>query len=227
MDQISPPMRIVLVVAVLFGAAYFTVLKPKDEAAAPVAAETVPAVEAGGRRGQHRARQCRRAGQRGRRRQRRRHPGRFRRDRHGRDPARQPAGHDPGRARVVRTPSLPRRPSRPSTSPSKDLPKWLATSMDKQVIAVLFTNASSADDRRTSNNLQHAYDYDGDVLTRVVNVKKISALPGDRRGRRRLPVARRSWSSPATARPPCCPASRAATRSTRRSSTRRSSRTTR
>ena len=56
----------------------------------------------------------------------------------------------------------------------KDLPNWLATSMDKRVIAVLFTNNSSADDRRTSNNLQHAYDYNGKVLTRVVNVKKIA-----------------------------------------------------
>lgn len=48
MDQISPPVRIVAVVALLFAAAWFTMLKPSDEAApvasAPAATAT-PAVD--------------------------------------------------------------------------------------------------------------------------------------------------------------------------------------
>ena len=43
MDQISPPMRIVLAVAVVFLAAWMLVLKPKDDTSEPVATPSTPA----------------------------------------------------------------------------------------------------------------------------------------------------------------------------------------
>jgi hypothetical protein len=42
-SQISPPIRILLIGAVVFLAAWFTVLKPKDGAVAPVATAPAPA----------------------------------------------------------------------------------------------------------------------------------------------------------------------------------------
>jgi hypothetical protein len=170
MDQISPPMRIVLVVAIVFAAAYMLVLKPKDEAVAP-APEPAPAVQAGGPEantalGQavEQANEAANASEAA----------------NAARGAESTAGETKTQNPPATTQAAPgtQKPVAPAdkavAEDLKDLPGWLAESMDKRVVAVLFTNAESADDRRTSKALQQAYDYNGDVVTRVVNVKKIS-----------------------------------------------------
>ena len=172
MDQISPPMRIVLAVAVVFLAAYMLVLKPSDEevvapATAPV---TTPAAEAGGEQaatslgkaveGAREAAGASEAATQAR--------------------SGEPETTAPGATKI--TPGAKEsKPATPAAKPSAkpdpelaDLPGWLRESMDKKVVAVLFTNGESADDRRTSRALKRAYTADGDVVTRVVNVKKIA-----------------------------------------------------
>lgn len=174
MDQISPPMRIVLAVAVVFLAAYMLVLKPKDEEVAPAPTPaTAPAVEAGGpeagtalgtavEQANEAANASEAASQAA----------------SGETVTNAPsttnsesATKPAGEAQAAKPAA---KPAEPVDEALADLPKWLQTSIDKQVVAVLFTNGESADDKRTSKALQRAYDYDGDVVTRVVNVKKIS-----------------------------------------------------
>ena len=170
MDQISPPMRIALVAAIVFAAAYMLVLKPKDEAAAPAPAPA-PAVQAGGPEantalGQavEQANEAANASEAA----------------NAARGAESTTGETKTQNPPATTQSSPgtQKPAAPAdkavAEDLKDLPGWLAQSMDKRVVAVLFTNAESADDRRTSKALQQAYDYDGEVVTRVVNVKKIS-----------------------------------------------------
>jgi hypothetical protein len=55
-----------------------------------------------------------------------------------------------------------------------DLPEWLQKSMDHKVVAILFTNHKSADDRRTGKALKHAFTAHGKVVKRAVPVSQIS-----------------------------------------------------
>lgn len=168
MDQISPPMRIVLVVAIVFAAAWMLVLKPKDEVVEPAPATPVPAAEAGGPEANtalgkavENARETAGAAE------------SAQQARSGEsESANAPATTQ---SNGQGTETAPGKPAEPVDESLADLPKWLRSSMDKKVVAILFTNAESADDRRTSKALQRSYGDKQDVVTRVVNVKKISA----------------------------------------------------
>jgi hypothetical protein len=170
MDQISPPMRIALAIAVLFGAVYMLVLKPGGEKAAPAhaaAPATAPAsasasdsnaantglgkaVEAAhGAAAQTEKSQAASSGE---------------------------TASAPSTTNAA--PAAPATSAKPESKPADeslaDLPKWLQESMDHKVVAILFTNGKSADDRRTQEALKHAYKADGKVVTRSVSISKIS-----------------------------------------------------
>jgi hypothetical protein len=172
MDQISPPMRIALAVAVLFGAVYMLVLKPGGEKAAPAPAAapaTAPAsASASDSNAAHTG------------------LGKAVEAAHGAAATTeqaQAASSGETASAPSTTNAAPAAPatSAPATSASKpadeslaDLPKWLQDSMDHKVIAILFTNGKSADDRRTQVALKHAYKAGGKVVTRAVPISKIS-----------------------------------------------------
>lgn len=153
MSQISPPMRIVLAVAIVFAAAYMLVLKPKDEEVAPAPATPVPAAEAGGPEASTSLGQAV-------------------------EGAREAAGAETAPGTTQAAPEQPSSSSPPeepaADSALSELPKWLRDSMDRKVVAILFTNNRSADDRRTATALRKSYD-DGDVVHRIVPIAKIAA----------------------------------------------------
>ena len=155
MSQISPPMRIVLAVAIVFAAAYMLVLKPKDEEVAPAPATPVPAAEAGGPEASTSLGQAV-------------------------EGAREAAGTAGTETAPGTTQAAPEQPgtATPPEEPAADgalaeLPKWLRDSMDRKVVAILFTNDRSADDRRTATALRKSYD-PGNVVHRIVPIKKIA-----------------------------------------------------
>jgi hypothetical protein len=175
MDQISPPMRIVLAVAVLFGAAYMLFLKPGGDsttAAKPPAATAVPAsasakdanhahtglgkaVEAA-----HHASDVTTAAQ----------------NKAGLGtPSTSSATAPATSAAKPATPSAPAaKPAKPSDPALAKLPQWLQQDLDHKVVALLFTNDKAADDQRTRDALKGAYTAHGKVVKRVVPVSKIS-----------------------------------------------------
>lgn len=173
MDQISPPMRIALAVAVLFGAVYMLVLKPGGETAPETAASTTaPASQSASdsntaNTGLGKAVEAANGAA-------------------AKTEAAQEArgvGTESGSASAPSTTnssssspaeSAPAQSSKPEDDSLAELPKWLQTSMDKKVVAILFTNGTSADDRRTQEALKHAYKADGKVVTRAVSIKQIS-----------------------------------------------------
>jgi hypothetical protein len=166
MSQISPPLRIALLVAVLFAAAYLVVLRPSSEEAAPAPA-TPPAAEAGGPEansavGQtvEKAREAAGAAE---------------------SEARRRAGEETqsGSGTATQAPSAPEQTTPAPNAASGDaslagLPKWLRESMDRKVVAILFTNNRSADDRRTQAALKKSYTGDDDVVHRAVPISEIS-----------------------------------------------------
>ncbi len=178
MDQISAPMRIVLAVAVVFLAAYMLVLKPKDENRAPLTpATTTPATASAsdgntastglgkaveGARGASdkvTAAQNAEAAKTG-------------------DEQTAATGSTPSTSKS--TPSTTGK-SAPSTAAAKaadpslaKLPKWLQRSMDKKVVAILFTNDKASDDRRTRAALKHAFTAHGKVVKRAVPISQIA-----------------------------------------------------
>jgi hypothetical protein len=169
MSQISPPMRIVLAVAVVFLAAYMLVLKPKDEEPAPAATPAVPAAEAGGPEANTSLGQAVEGA------------------REAAGAAESAAAARAGETATGTAPSTtqstpsdspestPAQPAGASSDPAlAKLPKWLQKSMDEKVVAILFTNNKSADDERTHEALRHAYSGDGDVVRRAVPVSEIS-----------------------------------------------------
>jgi hypothetical protein len=167
-------MRIALAIAVLFGVVYMVALKPKPETASvappPVAAPAPAAADAGdanaAQTGLGKAVESARgavdaaeSGQ---------------AERSGETKA--PAASAP--ATTETSPSTPPATAA-ETAPEADselagLPKWLQTSMDRKVVAILFTNGTSADDRRTRKALDAAYTAHGKVVTRAVPVAQIS-----------------------------------------------------
>ncbi|MEJ7893136.1 MAG: hypothetical protein WKF94_10890 [Solirubrobacteraceae bacterium] len=169
MDQISPPMRIVLAVAVVFLAAYMLVLRPSEEevASAPVPV-TAPAAEAGGEQAAtdlgkavEGARETAGAAE------------SAAQARAGETAANAPSTNQSSAEAARPAPAKPT--AKPADPALADLPQWLRTSIDKKVVALLFTNGESADDRRTARALKRSYDGDGAVVTRIVNVKKVSS----------------------------------------------------
>jgi hypothetical protein len=173
MDQISPPMRIALAVAVVFLAAYMLVLKPKDEAPAPAASTAAPAAASAS---DSNAAQT--------------SLGKAVESAHGAAAATENKQNAEAAASGEATTNAPSTtqstPSTSTTTPSTatgsapadeslaKLPKWLQHSMDKKVVAILFTNHKAADDRRTADALKHAYRAHGDVVTRAVPLSKIA-----------------------------------------------------
>lgn len=170
MDQISPPMRIVLAVAVVFLAAYMLVLKPKDEVAPePAATPATPATASAtddnkastrlgkaveGARGAAAATEAKQ-------------------DEEG-------LGSSSAPSTSATTPSTGTRsaPGTTAATPVDEslakLPTWLQESMDKKVVAILFTNGRSADDRRTRAALKHAFTAHGQVVKRAVPIAQIA-----------------------------------------------------
>ena len=169
MSQISPPMRIVLAVAVVFAAVYMVVLRPKDEVA-PAPATPVPAAEAGGPEansslgkavesaretaGAAESAAAARAG-----------------ESESESSAPSTTQSSPSASQEQTAPAKPAEPADPALA---DLPKWLQESMDKKVVAILFTNDQSADDKRTADALRASYDGNGDVVHRAVPIAEIS-----------------------------------------------------
>jgi hypothetical protein len=175
MDQISPPMRIALVVAVIFAAAYMLVLKPKDEEAAPAPTPvTAPAADAGGPEAStglgkavesaHNAAAETEAAQ---------QASSGEADTEAAAPTtQQTTPTDPDSA-------APANPAEKSADESlAKLPQWLQDSMDKKVVAILFNDEESADDRRTTNALKRSYTGDHEVVHRAVPVAQISKYQG-------------------------------------------------
>lgn len=170
MDQISPPMRIVLAVAVVFLAAYMLFLKPGGEtqSAAPATPATTPATASAGDANQAQT-----------------GLGKAVESARGAADATEKAQSAGSGEAVANTPSTtsaaPATKPAPSTAAAKpvdeslaDVPDWLAKSLDKKVVAILFTNAKAADDRRTRAALKDAYTAHGKVVTRVVPIAKIA-----------------------------------------------------
>lgn len=171
MDQISPPMRIVLAVAVVFLAAYMLVLKPKDETtAAPAATPATPATASAsdansantklgkaveGARGAAAATEAKQN-------------------------ATSAATGDGTASAPSTTSSTPSTTSKgtaagkPVDASLATLPKWLQDSMDNKVVAILFTNGKAADDRRTRAALALAFAAHGKVVKRAVPISQIA-----------------------------------------------------
>jgi hypothetical protein len=169
MDQISPPMRIALAVAVLFGAVYMLVLKPGGETSTPAPAATPAPASASA--------QDANAAKTG--------LGKAVEAAHGaadQTEAAQAAAGAESASAPSSTSAAPTTPAESAPAPKAatedeslaELPEWLQKSMDHKVVAILFTNGKSADDNRTRKALKHAYKADGKVVTRTVSIKNIS-----------------------------------------------------
>jgi hypothetical protein len=174
MDQISPPMRIALAVAVLFGAVYMLVLKPGGETGsatpAPATASASDSNTAStglgkaveGARGAAAATEAKQdaeaaaAGE------------------TTSAPSTSSSSSSSSSSTAARPSTTTESAPKPADESLADLPEWLQKSMDKKVVAILFTNGKSADDRRTQKALKHAYKADGKVVARVVPIAQIS-----------------------------------------------------
>jgi hypothetical protein len=173
-------MRIALAVAVLFGVVYMVALKPKNETAAPTATTPV-ATQAPASSSASDANKAQTG------------LGKAVEAAHGaRDAAEKSQAAQAGESTAPATSAPSTTQSTPSTTQSTpstssstaeapaseaalaELPSWLAKSMDHKVVAILFTNGKSADDRRTRKALKHAYTAHGKVITRSVPVAQIS-----------------------------------------------------
>lgn len=180
MDQISPPIRILLVVAVLFGAVYVVALRPKpaedsaptptpvtdtsgtaqDGAAGNTSTDLGAAVEAaegaaktsGARNGAIESESGTSA------------------------PSTSAATSGEAAKSAAGTSSEPADPA------IAELPAWLQDSLGEKVVAVLFWNADASDDRRTHAALKQAYTAGGKVVTRSVPLDKVSAYGAIARG---------------------------------------------
>lgn len=173
MSQISPPLRIVLALAVLFGVVYMVALKPKNSATPAPAPVATPAPASASASDSNRAQTG---------------LGKAVEAARGAAAATeraQAAGSGeavaPQSTPATSSAATPAATSAPSTSASKpvdaalkDLPVWLQKSMDNKVVAILFTNGRSADDVRTEKALRQAYTAHGKVVTRAVNINRIA-----------------------------------------------------
>lgn len=173
MDQISPPVRIVAVVALLFAAAWFTMLKPSDESApaavgaAPTATAT-PVVDSTTRpanTGPGRAVQAAK---------------RAARKQEASD-ARSSGVSTPPVAATVAKPEAakpkPTAPAKPGAARAKDtgVPAPVAHAIARhKVLALLFFNPRGADDRVVRRELARVNRHDGKVFVRAVPLRRLS-----------------------------------------------------
>lgn len=164
MDQISPPMRIVLAVAVVFAAAYMLVLRPGGETTEPTTTPSTPATASGtdgntastglgkaveGARGAAAATEAKQNG------------------------ASSETANAPSTS-SAKASTATKDPAKPVDESLAKLPEWLQESMDDKVVAILFTNGKSADDRRTRAALKQAFTADGKVVKRAVPISQIA-----------------------------------------------------
>lgn len=177
MSQISPPMRILLVGAVVLAAAWVLFLKPGGStdtatpAATPAATPGLASTANGpkAKTGLGRAVQAA----------------------HGAsdksDAANAATGGEtskPATSAVKPSTSAATAPKPATTTPATGakaadpllakLPKWLQKDLDHKVVALLFVDRKAADDRRTADALKGAYRANGKVVTRTVPVSEIS-----------------------------------------------------
>ncbi len=167
MDQISPPMRIVLAVAVVFLAAYMLVLKPSGETTQPAVAPVTPATESATDanpaqtelgKAVEKARGAADAT-----------------EKQQNAASGEAETTKPGTSSSTTTkPSTTTRSAKPVDKSLAALPEWLQESIDKKVVAILFTNNRAADDRRTRDALKHAFTAHGKVVTRAVPIGNIA-----------------------------------------------------
>jgi hypothetical protein len=166
-------MRIALAIAVLFGVVYMVALKPKAEPAsvtppptaeAPASASASDANEAqtGLGKAVESARGAVDAAESG------------QAARSGEKTAPAASAPSTSKSSPSTPPATAAEPAPEADSELAGLPKWLQTSMDRKVVAILFTNGTSADDRRTRKALDAAYTAHGKVVTRAVPVARIS-----------------------------------------------------
>ncbi len=177
MSQISPPMRIILVGAVVLAAAWVLFLKPggSTDTATPAATPAATPGLAGTANGPKAKTGLGRAVQAA----------------HGAsdksDAANAAAGSQtspPATGAVKPSTSAATTPQPATTTPAAGakpadallakLPKWLQKNLDHKVVALMFTNDKAADDRRTHQAFKRAYTAHGKVVIRSVPVTKIS-----------------------------------------------------
>lgn len=167
MDQISPPMRIVLAVAVVFLAAYMLVLRPKDETVQPAATPATPAA-ASAKDANEAQTSLGKAVE----------SARGAKDAVESRQGTATSGETSSPSTTAAKPSAPKAAAKPKDKPADPalakLPNWLEDSMDKKVVAILFTNGKAADDRRTRRALNQAFTANGKVVKRAVPISKIA-----------------------------------------------------
>lgn len=170
MSQISPPIRILLVAAVALAAVWVLVLQPKSDDVEPAPEPTGIARDADGPVANTKLGQAVQA-------------------------AEGAAQQSEERSAAVsgETAQAPSTTAtEPATSVAKEeapvdpalakLPDWLASSMDKKVVAILFWNRDASDDRRTHAALGDAFKADGRVVTRSVPIGRIARYGSVARG---------------------------------------------
>jgi hypothetical protein len=183
MSQISPPIRILLVCAVAFMAAWMLFLRPKDDAGTPAAATPAPAqsrpVDAGGEKAQSLAgKAVEKANE-----------ASATETAHAQADAGEAAAAPSGSAT---TPSATAAKGAGSAAGAavpgklaegKGLPvRVLHALADRKVVALLFWSPKSADDKAVREALAGIDRHNGKVLAHATNVKKIAAYQQITRG---------------------------------------------
>jgi hypothetical protein len=183
MSQISPPIRILLVCAVAFMAAWMLFLRPKDDAGTPAAATPAPAqsrpVDAGGEKAQSLAgKAVEKANE-----------ASATETAHAQADAGEAAAAPSGSAT---TPSATAAKGAESAAGAavpgklaegKGLPvRVLHALADRKVVALLFWSPKSADDKAVREALAGIDRHNGKVLAHATNVKKIAAYQQITRG---------------------------------------------
>ena len=198
MSQISPPIRILLVCAVAFMAAWMLFLRPWTDAGTPAADDARARGDAAGR-GRRRRRpssfagQGRREGERGDRRAGRARRAARRRRRRDRRDARTGAPSRPRRPRASRRPRAPK-PGKltKKAAAAGGLPlRVLKAIGDRKVVVLLFWSPKAAEDKAVRKALASIDRHDGKVLAHATHVKRIARLRADHARRRRRAVADR------------------------------------
>lgn len=183
MSQISPPLRIVLVGAVLFMAAWFTMLKPGEETAPPATAPTDPAAQAAAAAdGTNAGQPASAAGQ------------AVQQAQQGAATAGQAAQQRAGEAPSAQTATAPGTAAAAAPKDAKaaaaekaelvksGLPAEVAAAMDDKVVALAFVNDDAADDRRVRGAMRKVYDHEDKVFVKTASIKDVSKYAPITRG---------------------------------------------
>ena len=178
MSQISPPMRIVLAVAVLFAAAWFTMLRPKpaDEAAAPAAAAPAAPAAAAPQSAPGQAVDAARdaaaaAG-----------------DASAARAGEAPAAAAPSTSSSSATAPAPGTAPAPAAAKPKDdlaksgLPADLVADMDEKVVVLFFGNDKAQDDRAVERSLGDVYEHQNQVAVHKASIEDVAKYAAITRG---------------------------------------------